>query len=106
MEVIALALALAIITEGIVEYLGAPIPSAYKPYAAAVLGILVCVAYNADVLALLGQPSVPYVGAVLTGVMVSRGASYVNDLVSKLGVVPVPAAPVDVIEDQSKGAFN
>ena|ERR1044071_12853 len=99
MTTFALIFVLVIIVEALVEYFGTPIPSAYKPYVAAVLGIVLCLAYGADLLALLGYPaSVPLVGSVLTGLLISRGSNVFNDLVSRLNVVHTPAAPVDRVE--------
>lgn len=90
--------ALAVMTEGIVEYLGLRLPTAAKPYAAALLAVLVCVAYNADLLALLGfRAALPYAGPVLTGLVIGRGSNYLADIVKRLQVVPTPAAPVDAI---------
>jgi len=75
------------IVEAVVEYFGQNISSQHKPYAAAIFAIIVCVLYNADVLALLGLLSpVPFVGAVLTGLLASRGAGWFNDFVSRWAV--------------------
>lgn len=53
--------------------------------AALVISVLVCVAYGVDFLAELGfSSSVPFVGSVLTGVVVSRGSNFFFDLVSAL----------------------
>lgn len=95
-QTFALILALVIIVEALIEYFGGPIPSVYKPYAAALLGILLCLAYGADLLALLGyQAAIPFVGNTLTGLLISRGANVFNDLVSRLGVIRAPATSVD-----------
>lgn len=96
MQAIALIFILAVFVEGIIEYLGAAIPSAFKAYVAALFAVVVCLAYNADLLALLGYPAAwPYAGAILTGLVIGRGSNYLNILVSRIGVVPVPAAPVE-----------
>jgi hypothetical protein len=95
MQTIGLVLALTILTEGIIEYLGKPLNARYKPYAAALLSTVVCVLYNADLLAMLGYAAlVPYIGAVLTGLLIGRGSNYVNDVISRLRVVGAPATPV------------
>jgi hypothetical protein len=95
MQAIGLILALAVLIEGIIEYLGSPIPSKFKPYAAAALSVVVCLLYNADLLALLGYPAaVLFVGAVLTGLVIGRGSNYVNDIISRIGVVSAPATTV------------
>ena len=89
---------LATLVEALVEYLVRP---AVKPasldqadavdwrglvlrYAAAALGVALCLAYQADILALVGLESqLPYVGQIVTGVVVGRGANFVNDFVGR-----------------------
>lgn len=47
----------------------------------AILGILLCVLANVDFFALVGvELSIPIVGVVLSGLLVSRGANFVHDL--------------------------
>lgn len=99
MQAIGLIFILAVLVEGIIEYLGTAIPQAFKAYVAALFAVVVCLAYNADLLALLGYPAAyPYVGAILTGLVIGRGSNYLNDIVSRINVVHVPAAPVDTVE--------
>ena len=53
--------------------------------AAAVLSIAVCLVYSIDIPAMVGIVSpVKYVGSILTGVLVSRGSNYINDLLKML----------------------
>lgn len=50
-----------------------------------VLGIVIAVAYKLDLPAHFNLKSnVPYVGSVLTRILLSRGSNYVYDLMSKL----------------------
>jgi hypothetical protein len=50
-----------------------------------ILGVGVCVLASADLFEAIGiNLSVAYVGAVLTGIIASRGANFVHDLVEKL----------------------
>lgn len=49
------------------------------------LGILVALAYNIDLFAIGGLvSSIPYVGCVLTGILISRGSNYIFDLIKSL----------------------
>lgn len=49
------------------------------------MGILVALVYNVDIFALFGiTAQVPYVGAILTGVLISRGSNYIFDLMKAL----------------------
>jgi len=96
-------LILAAVVEALVEYLGRPIvariyqaiggevPDSLPAlrYVAALVGIGMCVAYNADLLAIAGLKSgVPFVGAIITGALIGRGANFVNDFVSRWFVKP------------------
>lgn len=93
MEGITLILALAIVTEALVEY-GKSIGKAFtskdfKTAATQVVAILVsialCFAAGADLFQIVGiQLAWPWIGTVLTGILGSRGANYLNDLISKL----------------------
>lgn len=50
-----------------------------------ILGILVCVLAQIDIFALVGITlKLPIVGYVLTGIICSRGANFVNDLFKKV----------------------
>ena len=50
-----------------------------------VLSILVCILTRADIFPILGIGLViPFVGNVLTGIIVSRGANFIHDLFTKI----------------------
>ena len=50
-----------------------------------VLGIIVAVAYKLDLPSYFNLKSdIPYVGCILTGILLSRGSNYVFDLIQKL----------------------
>lgn len=50
-----------------------------------ILSIIVCLAFSIDIFAVVGlKSSIPYIGSILTGIVVSRGANVVNDLISRL----------------------
>lgn len=64
---------------------GTAAPRWWIKYVSASLGIAVCVAYKADLPAALGlMTGVPFVGSVLTGVVVGRGSNFVNDFISRI----------------------
>jgi hypothetical protein len=53
-------------------------------YVSAAIGIILCVAYSADLLALVGLTAgAPLIGQVITGIVVGRGANYLHDLVGQ-----------------------
>lgn len=60
-------------------------PREWIKYVSAVLGVVLCVAYNADMLAILGVVTpLPYVGAVVTGLIVGRGSNFLSDFYGKV----------------------
>ena len=85
-------LMLAVTVEALVEY-GKSIALAAKgnwkaavlQLAAVAAGVGLCLAANADLFATLKLDlAVPWLGQVLTGILISRGANYLSDLVGKL----------------------
>lgn len=93
MDDIMLILALAVITEALIEY-GKSIGHAFidKDYKTAVTqliaivtSVLLCFAAGADLFQAVGIDFAwPWVGVVLTGILGSRGANYLSDFLSKL----------------------
>lgn len=98
-------LLLATLAEALVEYLvkpllrplptqdGSPAPAdpareqltdAIACYSAAAVGVLLCLAYQADMLSLAGlYTSWPWFGYVITGLLVGRGANFVHDFTGR-----------------------
>lgn len=83
---------LAVTVEALVEY-GKSIVAATKgdwkaallQLAAVAAGVVLCMAADADLFAALELGfAVPWLGSALTGIMVSRGANYVSDLLGRL----------------------
>ena len=53
--------------------------------ASLLLGIIVAISYNLDLPAHFNLNSkIPYVGCVLTGILISRGSNYVFDIIKKV----------------------
>jgi hypothetical protein len=78
---------LATLIEGTISYLfGNSEEGMSRPwlkYVSLIFGVLVSVAYNLDLPAMTGLVSpFPYVGAVVSGLIIGRGANYVNDLMA------------------------
>ena len=95
-------LLLSFLCESLVEYFAAPwlkpvnsTPDAELPprwrinrlwlrYIAAAVGVGLAFAYRTDLLALAGLTAVhPAVGYAITGIVIGRGANYLNDLVDR-----------------------
>ena len=56
----------------------------YKKIGSIILSICVCICAKLDLLSILGITIiVPYVGEIITGLVISRGSSVVNSLVEK-----------------------
>ena len=86
MDMIAKIIIGAIVIEAIIEYLNAIIFKKFSPQyiLSVVFGAAFSVLYGLDLLAILGlETSVPYVGMVLTGIMLSRGSNYITHFVKK-----------------------
>ena len=91
MDVIAGALFLAFFVEGLIGYLwgdregGAP--REWLKYVSLAFGVVLAFVYQLDVVSLVAGglvPIYPFVGYVVTGVIIGRGSNYVNDLVGSL----------------------
>jgi hypothetical protein len=80
---------LAVILEGIITYVKEFFVRGnvkWEMLISIVIGVLVASAYGVDVLAMAGlKTAVPYLGSVLTGVLISRGSNYVFDLIKAVG---------------------
>lgn len=90
METFTLFVIMAIIVEGIVEYVKTVIEMKDRKavliqLSALLVAVGLCVLCGADVFTKLGITfAVPYVGCVLTGIFASRGANYASDLIGRL----------------------
>lgn len=50
-----------------------------------VLSIIICLLARIDIFSIVGiELAIPVIGSALTGIVVSRGANFVNDLFTKL----------------------
>ena len=78
----------AVLVEGIITYFNEFFVSGDAPWqmiSSLVLGTIVAVAYKFDLPKYLNMESnVPYVGCILTGILISRGSNYIYDLLTKI----------------------
>lgn len=78
----------AIIVEGIIAYVKTFFVDGkfqWQMITSLVLGVVVALAYSLDLLALCGlESNIPFIGQVLTGILLSRGANYIADLIKLL----------------------
>lgn len=78
---------LAVLVEGLIEYFVSD-PNKSQPwlrYVSALFGIAVSLAYKVDLLASLDVMSAyPFVGEILTGLIIGRGSNYLNEFVGKV----------------------
>ncbi|MBW7572764.1 hypothetical protein [Caproiciproducens faecalis] len=79
---------LAVIVEGVITYINQFFVKGvlkWEMVFSILLGVFVSIAYGIDMLAMVGlKTSVPLVGSILTGILVSRGSNYVFDLIKTL----------------------
>lgn len=75
----------AVFVEGLVEYtLKNFATGKWVKFVALALGIIFAIVYKLDLLMMLGLEAIsPYVGYVVTGLIIGRGSNYVNDFMSK-----------------------
>ncbi len=58
---------------------------------ALVVALVVAIATNFDMLALVKvDSSIPFLGVILTGILLSRGSNFIHDLITKLGQATEP----------------
>lgn len=88
MEAIVGIFLLATIIEGLIAYLFGKRED-YEPtrpylkYVSLALGIGAAIAYKVDLLAMVGLVSVvPFVGYIVSGLVIGRGSNYLNDIIS------------------------
>lgn len=78
----------AILIEGIITYTNQFLVQesfCWQMALSLVLGIIVAIAYKLDLPSCFNLKSdIPYVGSILTGILLSRGSNYVFDLMEKL----------------------
>lgn len=78
---------LSIVIEGIITYANEWFTNGIKwqQLASVLLGVLIAVAYKADLIALFGITTpIPYVGCALTGILLSRGSNYIFDFIKQV----------------------
>lgn len=57
----------------------------WEMFLSIILGIFVAIAYNLDLPSYFNLNSkIPYVGCILTGILLSRGSNYIFDLIDKI----------------------
>ena len=54
---------------------------------ALIVSLVICIGVRLDILSLLGVESrIPFLGIVLTSILISRGSNFVHDLLVRVGV--------------------
>lgn len=55
---------------------------------ALVVALILCIGVRLDILSLLGiNVTIPFLGVILTGILISRGSNFIHDLLVKIGQV-------------------
>lgn len=80
---------LAIIVEGVITYVKEFFVKGnirWEMVVSVIVGVLAASAYGVDVMAMAGmKSSIPLLGNILTGILISRGSNYVFDLIKAVG---------------------
>ena len=110
-EIIFAVLFFAILIEGTVEYVKLAIEKSvyWEIIVAFVISCVVTIGYHLDfVKALIGiEPGIPYLGNVISALVVSRGSNYVFDLVGKFtGAVKEMDTILEGDEARPKDEYN
>ena len=72
---------------------GIPVDS----FGALVLSVIIATAAGTDLLQMVGVPlAVPYLGTVLTGVLISRGSNFVHDLLGVIDGIRQDKKPISI----------
>ena len=95
----------AVIAEALIEYANMVVTDNdhrldWRVIMSAVIGIGVALAFGIDLFEVIGiAAKVPYVGMVLTGVVISRGSNYIHDILKK--IVGEKAKAVTLNDDET-----
>jgi hypothetical protein len=78
---------------------------------ALVIGELLAIGAGVDLLAMVGVPlKIPYAGLVLTGLLISRGANFIHDLLQSISNVQQNTKPnvisTSTVQEQAVKAVN
>ena len=87
MQIFALLFA-AIIVEGLITYFKTMVLNGkfqWQQLTAILVGVGVAIIYNVDIFAMFGvTTTIPFVGSILSGILISRVSNYIFDLVKQL----------------------
>ncbi len=103
-------LLLVIFTEGIITYVNNFFVSKepkWQQAASLLIGELMAIGYQADLLKLFGlEAQIPYLGIVMSGIVISRGSNYVFDLIKKLISVAQGGSDILTFEEPEDGGLG
>jgi len=95
---------LSIVVEGVVTYVKTWFVDKHfqwQQLVTCILGIVIALAYAMDILSLFGVTSkVPYVGQILTGILLSRGSNYIFDFIKRITKVTTGTDLISEVEDE------
>ena len=83
-----------VIVEGLITYVKTLVDKdiSWQMVASVVLGIIVSISYGLDLFAISGMTSaIPFVGQVLTGILLSRGSNYIFHIIKTLRQINPPS---------------
>lgn len=61
---------------------------------ALILGVLLAIGSGLDILSLAGVPlKIPYLGMILTGLLISRGSNFIHDILSSVNNIQTNTKP-------------
>ena len=77
-----------VLVEGVITYVNQFIMTdnfSWKMLASIILGIIIAISYNLDIPSHFNfKPKIPFIGNIITGILLSRGSNYIYDLLNNL----------------------
>lgn len=99
--------ALTVVLEGVITYVQSWFVDKrvkWQQVASCGLGIGLAIAYKIDLLSQFNLTSeVPFIGQILTGVILSRGSNYTFDLIERLKGNKKAMEVIDILKENDKG---
>ena len=101
---------IAVIVEGLISYFNMMVKNKkiqYEVVASAAIGIAISLIYDIDLFTLIDiNTKVPYIGCILTGILISRGSNYIYDLLKKIIGIRIDTATMEKQYNRPKNEIN
>jgi len=90
---------ISIIVEGLISYMKMIIVGKklhYEVVISTLVGIVITLIYDIDLFRMIKiETRIPYIGAILTGILISRGSNYIYDFLKKIVGIKIDASSLE-----------